>query len=200
MRSFLPLEKLLHERSTGPDTTGSRLRMSRAIRQRAHSVPTLGCIASRFGLRKPRKRIRRRVFRATLTQVRSALVLGTLLYSAFGVLDAWIAPAQREWLWLIRYGVVAPLMVFVIAFTYYPSFTRYRENVVSGAVLVAALGIVAMTAIIPAPGNYLYYAGVVLALVYMFTLVRLGIPYSLSISAATIALIWRWRCRYPDAP
>jgi tRNA A-37 threonylcarbamoyl transferase component Bud32 len=126
-------------------------------------------------------------FARTLTQVRAALVLGLALYTVFGILDTWIAPAQRETLWLIRYAIVAPLLLIVIGFTYHSSFKRYRERVISIAVLGATLGIVAMTAIIPAPGNYLYYAGLILAIVYTFTLVRLSLPFSTSISAFTIS-------------
>ena len=122
----------------------------------------------------------------TLTQVRGALVLGLVLYTVFGILDTWIAPAQRPTLWLIRYAIVGPLLALVIGLTYHPSFKRYREPVVSAVVLVAALGIIAMTAIIPAPGNYLYYAGLLLVIVYTFTLVRLSLPFSMGISAVTI--------------
>lgn len=126
-------------------------------------------------------------FARTLTQVRGALVLGLILYTVFGILDTWIAPDQRRTLWLIRYALVAPILVCVIAFTYNSAFSRYREPVVSTAVLIATLGIVAMTAIIPAPGNYLYYAGLLLAIVYTFTLVRLSVLFSMSLSAITIA-------------
>jgi tRNA A-37 threonylcarbamoyl transferase component Bud32 len=126
-------------------------------------------------------------FTRTLTQVRGALLLGLVLYTVFGILDGWIAPNERPALWLIRYSIVAPILTGVIVFTYRPAFKRYREQVVSLAVLIATLGIVAMTAIIPAPGNYLYYAGLILAIVYTFALVRLSIVYSLGLSGITIA-------------
>jgi hypothetical protein len=121
----------------------------------------------------------------TLLQVRGALCLGLLLYTVFGVLDIWIAPDNRRALWLIRYAIVGPLLTGVILYTYHSSFERHREHIVAAAVLIAVLGIVAMTAIIPAPGNYLYYAGLILAVVYTFTLVRLSIAFSLGISAIT---------------
>jgi hypothetical protein len=126
-------------------------------------------------------------FQRTMLQVRGALLLGLLLYTAFGVLDTWIAPAHRQILWTIRYAIVAPLLTFAIALTYQEFFHRYRETIVATAVLIASLGIVAMTAIIPPPGNYLYYAGLLLAIVYTFTLVRLSIGVSTGISLATMA-------------
>jgi hypothetical protein len=126
-------------------------------------------------------------FQRTMLQVRGALLLGLLLYTVFGVLDIWIAPAQRQILWTIRYAIVAPLLIVAIALTYQEFFHRYREPIVATAVLIASLGIVAMTAIIPPPGNYLYYAGLLLAIVYTFTLVRLSIGVSTGISLATMA-------------
>jgi hypothetical protein len=126
-------------------------------------------------------------FRRTIMQVRGALLLGLLLYTVFGLLDAWIAREYRHVLWTIRYAIVAPFLILAIALTYHPSFQRYRDFVVAVAVLIASLGIVAMTAIIPAPGNYLYYAGLLLAIVYTFTLVRLSIVISTAISLATMS-------------
>ena len=121
----------------------------------------------------------------TLVHLRGGLLLGVLLYTAFGILDVWIAPLHRQTLWLIRYAVVAPLLIVTILFTYHPSFEKHREAIVATVVLIAVLGIVAMTAIILPPGNYLYYAGLILALMYTFTLVRLSIPVSLGISVIT---------------
>jgi hypothetical protein len=126
-------------------------------------------------------------FRMTLTQVRAALVLGVVLYTLFGILDTMVAPEQRRTLWLIRYAVVSPAMLAILAFTYTPAFRQYRETALSAAVVIAALGIVAMLAVIPPPGNYLYYAGLVLVIVYAFTLVRLSLPFSTGISLLTIA-------------
>jgi hypothetical protein len=126
-------------------------------------------------------------FARTLSQVRFGLVLGIVLYTVFGILDTWVAPAQHRMLWVIRYAIVVPLMAAVLGLTYHASFKRYREPVVAIAVMIAALGIVAMTAIIPAPGNYLYYAGLILVIIYAFTLMRLSLPFSVGISAVTIA-------------
>ncbi|MGH7636220.1 MAG: serine/threonine-protein kinase [Gemmatimonadaceae bacterium] len=122
----------------------------------------------------------------TLPVVRLALVLGILLYSIFGILDALIAPDQRYDLWLIRFAFVVPAMAGTLAFTWADSFQRFREPVLFVSMLFAALGIVAMTAIIPRPGSYLYYAGLLLAVMYAFSLLRLRL---VSATAATLATI-----------
>jgi protein kinase-like protein len=125
-------------------------------------------------------------FARTLTQVRLALILGLLLYCVFGILDTWMAPDQRRQLWFIRYAVVAPILFVCLAFSYSPQFRWYRDWAVGFTILIAALGIVAMTAIIPPPGSYLYYAGLILAVVFVFTLVRLSVPHALAFSGVMI--------------
>ena len=127
-------------------------------------------------------------FARTLVQVRLGLGLAITLYALFGVLDTWIAPAQRSTLWLIRYAAMCPVIAACLAFSYAPAFRRYKETVVSVVVLIMALGIIGMTAIIPAPGSYLYYAGLVLVIMYAFTLARLSIPHALAIAGIVIAL------------
>lgn len=123
----------------------------------------------------------------TLPVVRLALVLGILLYSLFGILDTLIAPAQRDQLWIIRFAIVVPTMAGTLAFTYARSFHRFREPVLFTAMLIAALGIVAMTAIIPRPGSYLYYAGLLLAVMFAFSLLRLRLVSATTVTLITIA-------------
>jgi hypothetical protein len=141
-------------------------------------------------------------FAHTLGQVRLSLVLGIALYGLFGILDTWIAPTHQRELWIIRYAIVCPLIGVCLAFTYAPAFRRYKEPATSLLVLVMALGIVAMTAIIPAPGSYLYYAGLVLAIVYLFTLVRLSVPYALGLAGVVIVayvVVALWLIETPAA-
>lgn len=126
-------------------------------------------------------------FAHTLAQVRLALALAIGLYAIFGVLDTWIAPMHRRELWLIRYAIECPLLAACLAFSYAPAFRRFKEIALSAIVLIMALGIIGMTAIIPAPGSYLYYAGLVLVIVYSFTLLRLTVPYAAAISGVVIA-------------
>jgi hypothetical protein len=127
-------------------------------------------------------------FARTLIQVRLALVLAVLLYTVFGILDTWIAPDQRRQLWFIRYAVVGPTLLACLAFSYSPQFRRHRDWAVGVTILIASFGIVAMTAIIPPPGSYLYYAGLILAVVFVFTLVRLSFAHAVALSGIIIAV------------
>jgi hypothetical protein len=125
-------------------------------------------------------------FERTMGHVRLALLLAFALYSVFGVLDAWIAPSQRNALWFIRYAVFGPAVLACLWFTYSPTFKRHRDRTLSVVVLIGSLGIVVMTSIIPPPGSYLYYAGLLLALMFTFTLFRLMLPYATGITLIVI--------------
>lgn len=126
-------------------------------------------------------------FDQTLPIVRLAIVLAIFLYAVFGVLDTLIAPAQRNELWVIRFAVVVPLLLVCLGISYTKFFRRYRELTLFAVVLIASLGIVAMTSIIPPPGSYLYYAGLLLAVMYTFSLVRLSVTYATAMAGITVA-------------
>jgi hypothetical protein len=125
-------------------------------------------------------------FDRTIGHVRLGLLLAFALYSIFGVLDAWIAPDQRYKLWFIRYAVFGPLVLACLWFTYAEAFKRYRAPVLTLIVFVGGLGIVTMTSIIPAPGSYLYYAGLLLTVMFIFTLFRLMLLHA---TATTLVII-----------
>ena len=127
-------------------------------------------------------------FNRTRVQVRWAIVLGMLLYAVYGVVDFWLAPEQREQIWLIRYAVVVPAGLLTLAFSYTRHFRKYRDAALSLLLLIALVGIIVMTAITPPPTNSLYDVGLFMVIVYAFTLVRLSVPYAVAISALTIGL------------
>ena len=121
-------------------------------------------------------------FAQSLVRLRGAILLAIVLYAVFALLDNWIAPGQRQTLWLIRFSVVT-CAVAGLAFSYRPAFERWWQLAIWLLIAVGAFGIIAMLAVIPPPGNHLYYAGLLLLTVYYATLIRLGITYAASLSA-----------------
>ena len=127
-------------------------------------------------------------FARTLSQVRLALVLGFALYTGYGFVDFWLAREQVAWIWAIRYLIVGPTVLGCLWFSYKPRFRQYRELALSVVVIVATLGVVGMTSIIPQPISSLYDVGFFMVLVYAFTLVRLPVPYALAIAAFNLVV------------
>jgi len=159
-------EPVLLEPTLG-DTVDERPHASAETRMRPLTLRFEGMLEEEF---------RDEYYARTLTQLRLAFVLAIVLYSAFGFLDLLVAPAQRRELWFIRFAIAVPVLFACLGLSYTPRFRRYRDWLVGTLIIVLSLGIVAMTAIIPVPGSYLYYAGLMLAMGYVYTLVRPTVP------------------------
>lgn len=142
----------------------------------------------RFADRDLEKEFEEEYFTRTLIQVRWALIVGLLLYSVYGVVDSWLAPEHRYQIWLIRYVLVAPAVLAGLAFSFSRHFRKYRDLAISIVILIALIGIIGMTSIIPQPTSSLYDVGLFMIIVYAFTLVRLSVPYAFAIAALTLAI------------
>lgn len=64
-----------------------------------------------------------------LGQVRLALVLSATLYAAFGALDAVLAPEIKKILWIIRFGIVCPIIFLLLLFSFSKHFIKYMQAV-----------------------------------------------------------------------
>jgi|GEM_PF-519283 len=127
-------------------------------------------------------------FHRSLYVIRIALLLGAILYASFGFLDLKMAPSSFSKIWFIRFVVVCPLFVLI----FLTSFTKYFAAVVDWAMvlmtLVAGFGIIAMMAVIKeSETSLLYYAGVMLVIMWGCTLVRLRFFYALLVCLSILA-------------
>jgi PAS domain S-box-containing protein len=112
-------------------------------------------------------------FRSSLRQVRIAYAMGLLFYAAFGLLDSILVPEVKVKLWLIRFGFACPLILFIFPFSFSRYFQKYMQLAISTTVVMSGLAIVGMIAIAPYPASHLYYAGLILCLIYGYTFFRL---------------------------
>ena len=101
-------------------------------------------------------------YERSINQMRIAIVLAVVLTASFGFRDAWLSPEVKERLWLVRYAIMCPFFLAVLLFSFTSPAKRFMQIAITLGMLVCGLGIVAMIVIAPAPGNYLYYAGLLL--------------------------------------
>ena len=109
----------------------------------------------------------------SLRHVRLSLLLAIFIYSVFGILDHWIVPEVKEDLWLIRFALFCPYVLVIYLFSYTKHFKKYMQLSIFSVVLFAGIGIIAMILIAPFPGNYSYYAGLILVFLYGYTFFKL---------------------------
>ena len=117
-------------------------------------------------------------FPQALPRVRFALVLAIVLFALFGILDAFIVPQDARWIWFIRYALVCPAGSAVLALTFTRSFQRIMQPTLAGFGVFGGSAIVAMIAIVDPFGGYLYYAGLLLVIFWIFTLLQLRFSYA----------------------
>lgn len=123
----------------------------------------------------------------TLKRVRVAILTGVLLFGVFGIVDLLLAPAVKEKFWLIRYAVVCPVGFLVLICSGFSGFKRLLQPAIWLAMQVAGLGLIAMIAISPVLGNSYYYTGLILVIMYTFTLVGMRFWYGVSWAAITLS-------------
>ncbi len=124
-------------------------------------------------------------FRKSLNQLRFGIILGTTIYALFGILDAWITPEVKAQTWFIRYAVVVPACLAVLAFSFSPHFRKYMQITMFVLVLMAGGGIVALIVVVQSPVNYFHFAGLLLFLMYSYTLSKLRFVF-MCVAAWTI--------------
>ena len=130
-------------------------------------------------------------FQKSLRHVRIALLLAIFFYGIFGILDAWIAPDVKEKLWFIRYVVFVPFAFAVFLFSFSSHFKNFMQICLASVILVAGFGIIEMILIAPYPGNYSYYAGLILVFIFGYTFFKLRFIYA-TIAGWMIVVAYEW--------
>lgn len=118
----------------------------------------------------------------SLPVVRTALLLGVILFAAFGALDYMLARDTLIELWTIRFGVAIPALAVAYALIATDWAYQYHQAILAFAMVVAGFSIIAMTVVASMPAAHLYYAGVILVIIYCTTLFRLYFIYGAAIS------------------
>ncbi|HKG54095.1 MAG TPA: adenylate/guanylate cyclase domain-containing protein [Anaerolineales bacterium] len=116
----------------------------------------------------------------TVSTTRLALVLGLILYSLFGILDVYAIPISKNIVWIIRYGIVAPVILLALVASYSTIFRKYTQALMCLVVAVSGLGIVAMISITREAefGNRFYFTGLILISMWGYSLTRLRFWYA----------------------
>ncbi|MBW1789908.1 MAG: PAS domain S-box protein, partial [Deltaproteobacteria bacterium] len=118
-----------------------------------------------------------------------AILMAIFFYGIFGFLDVWLVPEVKNKLWFIRYAVFVPFALAVFLLSFYKHFNKLMQFCAAAVVLLAGLGIVAMVLIAPPPGNYSYYAGLILVLFFGYTFFKLRFIWA-TVVGWTIVIVY----------
>ncbi|MEQ8377681.1 sensor histidine kinase [Parvibaculum sp.] len=116
---------------------------------------------------------------------------GALVFALFGILDLYVIPEVLHEAWALRFGLVCPVLFGLVAFSYTRFVNHRNSGLLSFVMLIPGFAVVTMTAIADAPGAYLYYAGIIVAVGYSNCLWRLSYVYS-SIVSVLVVIAYAW--------
>jgi two-component system cell cycle sensor histidine kinase PleC len=136
----------------------------------------------RFADPETERHFARRALIDSMTFIRIYLLAGTALYILFGLLDAQVGGKALTTIYIIRYAICCPILLtnFALSFTRY--FEKIGQYVLALQMAASGLGVVAMTAIMPAPFNSNYYAGVIMVVIYCGSFIRVNFITTVLIS------------------
>jgi signal transduction histidine kinase len=145
-----------------------------------------------FSLTFKNKKVERSYLHDNMTMalplVRLSLFFAMLLYGFFGILDYYVLPHSYTDIFLIRFGFVCPGLFAVFLTTFIPKFFfRFAQPLLSFSMVTSGFGVIAMTIYAPPPANALYYAGLIMVVIYGSTLVRMRFIFSAIITAMLMA-------------
>ncbi|HJU19696.1 MAG TPA: ATP-binding protein [Stellaceae bacterium] len=104
---------------------------------------------------------------------RFSICLGLAFYASFGFVDTFVAGDALSIVLAIRFGAVCPILLSIIIVTFTSRFRHYEHEILLLMLLTAGGAIIAMTALMPPPGKYLYSFGVDVVIIYVSILTRL---------------------------
>ena len=143
------------------------------VRPDASAGSAMGRLTLAFTDPRLEREFRAEYARKSLPQVRFSLLMATLLYSAFGLLDGSIVPDVQQTAWIIRYGIFCPFALGAFGLSFSHHFVHKQQAILVLLGLLAAAGILAIIVLARPPGSYLYYAGLLMTCSAILTFMRL---------------------------
>ena len=108
----------------------------------------------------------------SLGAYRLAILFALIFYNVFALFDITLVPVIYLKLWIIRFGIVSPLLILSFIFSYFKQFTKFMQPVIIFMWLVTGTGIVVMNYFVSLQGIYSYYAGLILVFIFGYTFIR----------------------------
>ncbi len=147
-------------------------------------------------IREYEKDFRKDYFNRSLNPFRFSLILAIFFFGVFALLDALLLPDLKNFFWFIRFGIITPVLIFVLIFSFTPAFKRYMQLVITMIMYLTGLAIIVM--IIYAANvadHYTYYAGLLLIFIFGYTFIKARFIYATIagwsiVASYEIAAVW----------
>ena len=128
-------------------------------------------------------------FESNLRHLRICHLIAILFYGLTGLLENILLPEAMSALWTVRYGVVIPLFIIGLGFTYTNYYKKYWYSISAGYILATGGGFIMMIILGPKPDMYAYYVGIIICLFFGYTFIRERFIYA-SLSGCLLLIFY----------
>jgi PAS domain S-box-containing protein len=122
-----------------------------------------------------------------LSFIRYVLVISIFFYGIFALLDSYLLPHFKIYLWVIRFILVLPLALLLIVVSGLNTFQKNMYLFLSIFSIISGIGIIAMIAISPPPVSSYYYAALILILILNYNFLKL--PFLLATANGVLLVV-----------
>jgi signal transduction histidine kinase/CheY-like chemotaxis protein len=127
-------------------------------------------------------------YKHSLIPMRFSLVLSLFFFGIFAFLDALLLPELKNLFWFIRFGIISPLLVAVIIFSFNASFKKFMQPVLAGIMYLTGLSIIVMIIFAAnVADHYTYYAGLILIFIIGYTFIKARFIYATIVGWSIVA-------------
>ncbi len=111
------------------------------------------------------------------------MVVGIFAWLTYSILDFLVLSGDELFFVLIDRAIVITLLSILVLICFLPNIQGKIQWILSACMLISGTGIIAMTAYISEPFNHMYYAGLILVVLYSSNFLLMRFTYSLAVSA-----------------
>ncbi len=128
-------------------------------------------------------------FDSNLRHLRLVHLIAVLFYGLTGLLENILLPEAMSALWTVRYGVVIPLFIIGLGFSYTSYYKKCWYLISAIYILATGGGFVMMIILGPKPEIYAYYVGIIICLFFGYTFARERFIYA-SLSGCLLLIFY----------
>lgn len=136
---------------------------------------------------KKEEEYRKYLFNEDISFIRQMLIMSLVLYSSFGIVDRFLDVANIDIFTIIRFYIIAPLILIIYSFSYHKLFYILHQYLLTALYVVAGIGIVIMLTL--APDVFSYYGGLFLVFGYGYFLLRIKWEF-VTIGSVAIIIVY----------
>jgi PAS domain S-box-containing protein len=111
-------------------------------------------------------------FSTNLKHSRLCHIFSIFFYGVSGILELVLFPESKEAVWTIRYGIVIPLFMISLGFSFSAYYAKLWQIIQAFFIVITGTGFLMMIILGPKPTVFSYYVGIIMSMFFGYTFIR----------------------------